>query len=452
MDDQNEVDVIIVGAGAAGLAAARELRAAGINFVVLEARGRVGGRVFTYRDPGVNIPIELGAEFLHGDTPLTDEIIGEAGLTTYEVVGEHWRANGGEISSADDFWNRIERIMRKLDPERAPDRSFWEFLQEQGKKPKRLRDQRLAREFVEGFDAADVERISERALARAASAAAEHNEERMGRVIEGYDRVMAWLARDVYDAIALNTLVEHVEWRNNSVQVGTRSIHGDPGAVYAARALIVTVPISLLQSDPTTNHAITFTPDVPHVREAASKIAMGNVVRLVFAFAESFWETELKTFLREALPKDAQPRQLSFVHGHGMDVPTWWTQFPIRTPVMVGWVGGPRAEALAANNEEVVQERAIASLAYHLGMPQERLKSLVTGCWSHDWNHDPLARGAYSYVLVDGADAPYALTQPVDDTLFFAGEATATDGRNGTVEGALATGRRAATQVLQVLQ
>ncbi|MFI5238904.1 MAG: FAD-dependent oxidoreductase, partial [Gemmatimonadales bacterium] len=87
MDQPGVVDAIIIGAGAAGLAAASELRANGRSVVVIEARSRVGGRIFTYRDPLVPVPIELGAEFLHGATPNTDTIIGRAELTAVDVVG-----------------------------------------------------------------------------------------------------------------------------------------------------------------------------------------------------------------------------------------------------------------------------------------------------------------------------------------------------------------------------
>src|SRR5215218_10360612 len=152
----HDVDVLIVGAGAAGLAAARELRAAGVRVTILEARGRVGGRIFTYRDPRVPVPIELGAEFLHGTTPETDAIIAEAKLTACEVVGDHWRAREGKFQRADKFWKRIDRVMEKLDPHRTPDQSFLEYLQTYACKPKLARDRRLACEFVEGFHAADV--------------------------------------------------------------------------------------------------------------------------------------------------------------------------------------------------------------------------------------------------------------------------------------------------------
>src|SRR6185312_2735638 len=125
MDQADVFDAIIIGAGAAGLAAATELRANGRSVVVLEARGRVGGRIFTYRDPAVVAPIELGAEFLHGATPNTDTIIDAAGLTSFDVVGEHWRACEGNLRQV-DYWKKVEKVLAKLDEHRTPDRSFSE--------------------------------------------------------------------------------------------------------------------------------------------------------------------------------------------------------------------------------------------------------------------------------------------------------------------------------------
>jgi monoamine oxidase len=442
MDQLNQVDVIIVGAGAAGLAAACALRDAGVSVAVLEARGRVGGRIFTYRDPRVPIPIELGAEFLHGDTPLTDAITHEARLSTYEVVGQQWRADGGELSMADDYAKRVGRVLRRLDPDRTPDRSFLDYLRAQAGKPKRAGDRRMAREFVEGFHAADAARISERALARLTA-----NEgtgiERSGRVSEGYDRVSAWLARQVYDAIALHTVVERVEWSAGSVRVTARPADGGETITYHGGAVIVTVPLGVLQSAPGERGAIAFTPDIPSLRDSIARLAMGHVARLTFAFKEPFWTNELPS-----VPDGGNPTELSFLYGRGADVPVWWTMFPMRTPVMVGWSGGPGGEALARHDDPAIAGRALASLAHHLASSEDRLAGKIEGYWLHNWSRDPFTRGAYAYVLVDGVDATHTLATPVDGTVYFAGEATDTDGRIGTVEGALASGYRAANDVL----
>lgn len=456
-----DVDVVVIGAGAAGLAAATELRAARLEVTIVEARGRVGGRIFTYRDPAVAAPIELGAEFLHGNTPETDAIAEAAHLHVIDVVGDHWRAEHGRFSNVDDFFERVDRVLGKLDPHRTPDRSFADYLAERetrarekarrkGKRSIGRRNteaRRLALEFVQGFHAADPERVSERWLANGGDPGESEEESRMGRVVDGYDRVPAHLARDLFDAIELNTVVHRIEWRDGMVRVHARRADGTPRGVITARAVIVTVPLGVLQADPDDAGAVTFDPPLPDdVRNAIGGMAMGPVMRAVFAFEERFWEHGL----RNAPSRDALAN-LSFIHSPGSAVPVWWTLFPLRAPVMVGWVGGPPARELWALGDDEIERRALRDLARHLGSTYERLSSLLVGAWMHDWEADPFARGAYSFGLVGGSDAPRTLSRPLDDTIFFAGEATDTEGRTGTVEGALATGRRAGRDAVRAL-
>ena len=118
---------------------------------------------------------------------------------------------------------------------------------------------------------------------------------------------------------------------------------------------------------------------------------------------------------------------------------------------MVGWAGGSRAVRLSQLAPEEIEARALASLSRALRVPMRRLHGMVTGAWSHNWQQDPFARGAYSYQMVGGAGAPARLALPVRGTLFFAGEATNPGGGTGTVDGAIATGQRAAKQVVRAL-
>lgn len=123
----------------------------------------------------------------------------------------------------------------------------------------------------------------------------------------------------------------------------------------------------------------------------------------------------------------------------------------MREPVLVGWCGGPRARALSQLAPGALEDRAVRSLARQFNMSRPRLRALVEGFWTHDWDHDSFARGAYSYSAVSGADAPSWLARPLRRTLFFAGEAADSEGSTGTVHGAIASGRRAATQAIRVM-
>jgi monoamine oxidase len=129
----------------------------------------------------------------------------------------------------------------------------------------------------------------------------------------------------------------------------------------------------------------------------------------------------------------------------------WWTAYPVTAPVIVGWHGGPGASALAQLASEEIQEIAINSLAKQCQIAPRKMRGMVEAAWLHDWQHDPFTRGVYSYPLVGGIDAGKELARPMRGTLFFAGEAAETEGRSGTVHGAIGTGRRAADEVRRSL-
>src|SRR5688572_23907903 len=117
-------DAIVVGAGAAGLMCARELRRAGKKVIVLEASGRIGGRILTRNDTNAGVPVEMGAEFIHGEAPETRRLLDEARLATVPVLGEHYRSDRGQMSLQGPVWKRMARVFRLLNKTRKQDRSF----------------------------------------------------------------------------------------------------------------------------------------------------------------------------------------------------------------------------------------------------------------------------------------------------------------------------------------
>jgi monoamine oxidase len=426
------------------LAAAADLAAKGVHVLVLEARDRIGGRIDTRRDPDVAIPIELGAEFLHGDAPETTAIVEAAGLTTIEVTGEQWGRVGGRLQQLEGFWDRVGEVMSHINPKHTPDRSFSEFLATHPGGRRLAEARRLARDFVEGFQAADAARISARALAEGAAT----DESRARRLPAGYDRVPDHLARGLAGRIQLGAVASRVEWRPGRVRVAART--RGPAAeqlTVSARAAIVTVPIGVLQARPPAPGAIAFEPDVPAIRRALSGLTMGAAVRAVCAFRDPFWRGRLR-----ALPRGAALTHASFLHGSGSALPVWWTTYPLHAPILTGWSGGPATTALLTGGISAVERAVPAALARLFGVSPQRVARALSRCWSHDWVHDPFARGAYSYAVVGGAGAFRALARPVERTVFFAGEATLDDGRNGTVDGAIASGQRAAARVVRLAE
>jgi monoamine oxidase len=443
-----KLDVVIIGAGAAGIAAARQLHDEGVRLVVLEARERIGGRVWTHRDPRTPIPIELGAEFIHGSAPVIERILDEARLQAVDIAGRRWMISDTRWTPCDDFWDRLYSVMRLLDDGKKRDRSFQEFLARRPGGRRLARDRTLARQFVEGFHAADPRLISTRALAESGTPGEEVRETRLAHVVDGYDRVIESIAAPLAGRIRLGAIVTRVKWTRGNAVVEVRYADGRNRFEVEARTVLVTVPLGVLQARRGDVGAITFEPDIGAAkRQALDSLVSGTVVRVAIHLRERVWASEEFGAKGGHEETDA----LSFLHSNDPDFPVWWTAYPLRTPVIVGWRGGPGAVRLSQLPPDQIESRAIASLARHLRTTPRRMRSMVEGVWAHNWELDPFARGAYSYQRVGGAGSSEALARPLKRTLFFAGEATGTTGGTGTVDGAIATGRRAATQVMRAL-
>ena len=448
--EHSSVDVVIIGAGAAGLAAARELHDSGVEFGVLEARERIGGRIFTRHDASLPVPIELGAEFVHGVAPELREIGRDAALGILDNGGQRWLSNGRTLRRMDDFWPTLNAVMSRLDAHREPDRSFEQFMETHPGGARLARARELALQFVKGFHAADPARASERALAQGGSPGDDVRERRIGRFVAGYGPVADWLARDLAGRIRLGAVVTTIRWQRGAVHVEARRSAGDAVFAIDAQAVIVTVPIGVLQAPPGETGAITFDPPIErqHIKaEALRGMEMGAVTRLTLQLRETFWTTE--RFMRRTKSQDLD--RLAFLQSSDPDFPVWWTAYPVSAPILVAWTGGTRARELASLPEDEVIDRAVAALGRQFGLPRREARRVVTGGWTHDWVNDPYTRGAYSYVVVGGNDSPEKLARPIQGTLFFGGEASDAEGRTGTVHGAIASGRRAGKQALRAL-
>jgi monoamine oxidase len=427
------MDAIIIGAGVAGLAAARQLKSANLDFVVLEARDRIGGRIFSIQDPRCPIPIELGAEFVHGEAKETVEIVRSARLQCVDVAGEHWRAVDGGLQKVENFWHDIDLVLRRID-QKGADLSFVEWLQKKPGGKKLARERKLALQFVQGFHAADPERISAHALAEGGSPGDDPEEQRQGRVLEGYDAIPHALAADSWAHIEQSVVVTRVEWAPQRVTVST-----EDGRNLEARSAVITVPLGVLQSD-----AFVIAPEIPSLEQAKRLLAMGHVRRIALLFDEPFWEERSKI-------ASGSLHDLSFVHAPDDVIPTWWTAYPLRVPLVVGWAGGTKARTLSLLTSEELVEAALRILARNFRMQLRSLRKKLVDSWTHDWDADPFTRGAYSYPQVEGARASRLLARPIQDTVYFAGEAASAEDRNGTVDGAIASGEEAARRVIKSL-
>lgn len=414
----SNADVVIVGAGVAGLAAAGELAAAGLRVTILETRNRIGGRIETVIDPDSPVAVELGAEFVHGKSPALWNLLESERISTVETGGERWCDDHGKIAPCDEVTETVEELPELLEKAAGkPDRSFQQFLDECDCSPE---TKLWAVSYVEGFNAADRNRIGVHALLRQQRAEEQIEGDAMFRVQGGYIEVVNALRRKAANVpIRLGAAVHLVRWRAGKAEVTFQA------ETITAAQIVITVPVSVLPE-------IRFDPELLAIRDASRRMAMGHAARVTLRFREQFWD-----------------KGMSFLHSQHHAFPTWWTTLPVAAPVLTGWTGGPAAQRLSGKGEEFLTASALDTLARLVGMERGRLQEMVVRSYVHDWSADPFSLGAYSYIPAGGIDAPEIMAQPVHDTLFFAGEATEFAGHHGTVHGAIATGMRAAQQVLK---
>ncbi|MEO7208216.1 MAG: NAD(P)/FAD-dependent oxidoreductase [Steroidobacteraceae bacterium] len=433
-----EYDVLIIGAGAAGLRAGVMLAEAGRRVALVEARGRIGGRIWTQSisldSSPLPVPVELGAEFVHGLPQETWSLIRQAELSTFEIEGSSFRFDGSRLTAAIEQPGVVERVLEQVRHSMraqptGSDLSFAEYLKGQALDPLTAR---AAGNYVEGFNAADQRRISVAALAKQQAAQDAIASDRLFRLDSGYASLPDFLAEKFTAAggvLILEAPVKKIVWKRGAVSVQTTRPDGN--AQYHSNRAVITVPLGVLQSQ-----AIEFVPRPTELLRHADRLAMGAVVHLTLVFKQKFWDP-----------------QLSFLFAPTESPPTWWTTAPHEAPLLTAWAGGPKAESLlklitADGDASALRDLSLSTLAKMFSRQLPDVRQMLCSWHMHNWQSDAYARGAYSYVQVGALDAPGKMRIPIEDTLYFAGEHTDVVGHWGTVHAALATGADAAAQII----
>ena len=370
---------------------------------------------------GLEIPVELGAEFIHGEAEATRALLRQAGIAAIESTREQRYLENGKLKRGSAFAEAQRAVQHA--PRLERDVSFRAFL---GHRRLPRKTKALAEMMVQGFDAADPARVSARSIVEEWGEGGSLGASQP-RPEGGYGALFDWLAESVLAAgacLKLDSPVCTINWKRGTVLAQGTSF-GQPFTVKARQA-IITLPLGVLQS-----RAVRFTPSLEQKRTALQQLASGPVIRVAMRFHSRFWE--------------ARAPQIAFFHVPQAPFPTFWTPLPMRAALLTAWAGGPKAARLTGSSKEKLVSTALRAVGMVFG---DEPRKQLAAAFVQDWHADPYSLGGYSYLRVGGTGARERLAEPLEDTLFFAGEATDAD-EAGTVAGALRSGQRAAREVRQ---
>jgi monoamine oxidase len=429
-------EVIIIGAGASGLAAALHLAETGRRVIVLEARNRTGGRIHTLPATLFGTTAEAGAEFIHGRLPQTFRLLKKAGLKTITIEGsmvDLRKEDKTTVALLTSNYKLLADYLKDL----KDDVPVEVFLTTHfpGEKNAAFRKSILG--FVEGYDAADPARAS--TLAFRDEWLTEDDDEQY-RIEGGYSRLISWMTDSLEKAggkIMLSTVVKNINWEKGKVELVCLE-----GNRYFSKQVIVTLPVGVLTGPEPAAGAISFTPPLPLHLQAFRSLGFGAVIKVLFLSSDRFW---LEENVAKRTGKSLEDAGFIFSNA---PIPTWWTQLPYDTPLLCGWLAGPKAFELKETSDETIQEMAIDSLSVIFDVPKEYICQKLVNIMVFNWTNDPYTNGAYTYATPGSAKQIEFLQKPVDDTIFFAGEALYTEKSTGTVEAAIASGLQTAKSVL----
>ncbi len=415
-------DIIIVGAGASGLIAMKELLEQGYRVCMLEASKKAGGRIDTISNEIQGKPIEKGAEFIHGKLPLTLQLLDEANIEYAEITGKIIGVIKGEWNQQEEHDKHWDLFLQKLNTLQQ-DCSLSEFLGTHFSEPVYSGLRNAVRRYAEGFDLADITTAS----VKAAGIEWTHEQDTQYRVKNGYCELINYLldnCNQQHGTIYYNAVVNRIEYTAKAVTAFTAG-----GERFEAKKILVTVSAGILQLD-----TIQFKPAIPgNYLQAIHQLGFGSVIKILLSFKTAFWE-------------DADD-DIGFIISDE-PIPTWWTQLPVKSNLLTGWLGGPSAKTNRTGNDELLLEDALFSLSRIFKIPVHTLQQLLAAFQIVRWDEQPFVKGGYSFITTESVNAKKILAHSIDDTVFFAGEACCRGSSQGTVEAALQSGLETAKKII----
>lgn len=425
--EENYFDVIVIGAGAAGLIAAWELVQTGKTTAVIEAKNRIGGRTHTLHDNNFELPVELGAEFVHGDLELTKMLLKKAEAEQYKVSGDIWQNEDESLDEQSDFIEDFPALNKKFKEVRE-DISVAEFINDFLKGNEFEEARFTLKNYVEGYYAADTHKASTFSLREELTT----SDDDQYRIEGGYIKLIDFLqdqCKEKEVQFFLSHPVKEIKWKKGDVEIICNEIS------FRGKKVLLTVPVGVLQSE-----TIQFSPAIADTINAAKKLGFGPVIKTLLQFDEPFWKNEKFT-----QGKDLD--KLSFIFSKAV-IPTWWTYYPKHVAMLTGWSGGPNAEKIKDLSNEEILLNAIQSLSEIFSIDKTMLQQKLKGWHVANWVSDRYCCGGYSYEVVNGSKFKQIIKTPIENTIFFAGEGLIDGPEIGTVEAALSSGRETAFQLI----
>ena len=421
-------DVIIIGGGAAGIMAAKLLSESGKKILLLEAKDRLGGRI--QRIENFYFTAEGGAEFIHGNLKTTFDLLKGAGLKKETVTGNFCQVTNGKWSTQEEPVPHWDTLIKKL-KECKGDTSIDNFLKEFLKAKEYDSAKKRFRKYIEGYDAADPKYANVFAIRK-------EMEDAYGgqyRPVPDYYAIINFLKEEFLKYNGIIKTGEPVkEIRDNkNIEVITSA------GKYYCKQIIIAVPLGVLQCRKNSGSFIKLSSSLDGYTKSAKGIGNGGVIKFLLEFDKAFWLDE--DFLKERnIPAP------SYIFANTI-IPTWWTQYPDKKPLLTGWIAGPASVKMKNYSEKKLKNLSLISLSSIFLMNVEELGNHLKKVDIINWIKEPHILGGYSYSTLQTEKARDILLTPFENKFYFAGEYLLKNS-SSTVDDALRSGRLVAEKII----